>query len=72
VLLLVDPARGDDLLKRAFVAIALLVAGAIHAQADNDIYVEARKGRTVDTLEGATDYCTRKVGPNPNGRPTSL
>ena len=58
-------------MKTAFVAIALLLGGAIHAQADNDIYAEIRKGRTVDTLEGATEYCNRTVGANLNGRPTS-
>jgi hypothetical protein len=58
-------------MKRAVLAITLLICGAVYAQADNDIYVEARKGRTADTLEGATDYCTQTVGPNLNGRPTS-
>lgn len=58
-------------MKRAVIAFALLLGGAVHAQADNDIYTEARKGRTADTLQGATDYCTRTVGPNLNGRPTS-
>jgi hypothetical protein len=58
-------------MKTALIAIALLLGSAIQAQADNDIYMEARKGRTADSLEGATDYCTRTVGANLNGRPTS-
>jgi hypothetical protein len=58
-------------MRRTVIAAMLLVGGVLYAQADNDIYMEARKGRTADSLQGATDYCTQKVGPNLNGRPTS-
>ena len=60
------------MVKPPALAVLLLLFGALHAQADNDMWVPSGKNSLSDAaLQGATDYCTQTVGPNLNGRPTS-
>jgi hypothetical protein len=59
-------------MKRMFIAIAVLLGGAFNALADQDVWNPVGKQPHSDeALEAATQYCTQKVGPNRNGRPTT-
>ena len=59
-------------MKRMILAAALLLGGALGAQADNNTwYNVAKQPRGTDALHVDVDYCEQRVGPDLNGRPTS-
>ena len=66
------PIKGNGIMKRAVIAIALLLGSVITAQADRDIFQNTRKQPRGDAeLQIDAAYCDRKVGHDRNGRPTS-
>jgi hypothetical protein len=59
-------------MKRILLAAALLLGGAIGAQADNNVWSDTtRRARGDDALHADVAVCEQRVGPDLNGRPTS-
>jgi hypothetical protein len=55
-------------MKRAILATALFLSGALGAQADVDVWSSMARH---DDLDAATRACDQQVSPNQNGVPTS-
>jgi hypothetical protein len=59
-------------MRRMILAAALLLGGALGAQADIDTWVNVAKyPRGDDALQVDARYCEQQVGQNTNGKPTS-
>ena len=59
-------------MKRMMIAIALLLAGALNAQADQDVYNNTTKYARGDfELQADTNACAQEFGAPQNGTPTS-
>jgi hypothetical protein len=59
-------------MKHMILATALLLGGALGAQADNDTWINvAQQPRGNDALHVDVGYCAQRVGPDLNGRPVS-
>ena len=59
-------------MKRIAIVAALLLGGALNAQADNSVYTNTRKQPRGDfELHADGQYCDQRVGPDKNGVATS-